>query len=538
MREDFIYPNIELDVPLDEDMLDSLGENLPKTQVEEYVREQVKSVRKEKLWKYAYDNFKVDGKPWEMSPSEYYIYRMIVLREYPRCQFCTSTQIGKTLTASRGILTRITTYPEDYLVVAPDAKRGRIFIKYIIEATSENQYFEQKLTGLNLGSEKDRGLIMRLLAEKSKVKLTYSVLDPETDKVKLGSIEIITASAKFKQQALDSIMGFGGRNIISEESALIGDEIEAGIFRMIAGKGSDVFYLKIGNPFYRNHFLESWKNPKYKKVYVCDYIGLAEKRYTQDFIDEAKGKPRYSVLFGGSFPPKDSVDEEGWMMLMTREEIKLAMQGGVHFGEERMGADPADQGINESVAVKRSTGYAEILFAEDKVDPMDFVGHVVNNISLINSMKLYWDRVGVGSGGYFRLREVNRTMKDNKMVITGVNAGEKTMDPNFFNKRAEMYWNARKWIKEGGKLSKDERWYQLSKIPYKPDSSGKIQIMPKEQMRKRDIASPDAGDSLAMTFYDPPAGAVMSQEDKFFVKKMHEKRKKGKKGYHVTGISR
>ena len=50
-------------------------------------------------------------------------------------------------------------------------------------------------------------------------------------------------------------------------------------------------------------------------------------------------------------------------------------------------------------------------------------------------------------------------------------------------------------------LEPHKEWYQLSQIKYKVrDSSGKLMIMPKDEMRKQGIESPDVADALALTF--------------------------------------
>jgi len=55
------------------------------------------------------------------------------------------------------------------------------------------------------------------------------------------------------------LWGSGGGLFISDESALVDDDIDSAIFRMLAGKGEDTFLCKVGNPFFRNHFLADWK---------------------------------------------------------------------------------------------------------------------------------------------------------------------------------------------------------------------------------------------------------------------------------------
>ena len=53
----------------------------------------------------------------------------------------------------------------------------------------------------------------------------------------------------------------------------------------------------------------------------------------------------------------------------------------------------------------------------------------------------------------------------------------------------------------GGKLEKDDDFYQLAQIKYKvADSSGKIKIMSKPEMLRNGVDSPDVADALSMTF--------------------------------------
>lgn len=528
IREDFLFPLLDQKIILGEDSLSDLGSLLPRAAIEGYIAKQLVEIRTDPMWKFGHDNFKnEDESPWEMSPGELAIFRLIALREYPRCQIISSTQYGKSITISRGLLTRVTTWPEEWMLTVPDQKRGKLIIKYMIRDTAQNTYFSRKLFGMQT---KDT-ILLRLLEEKSKVKLTYQILEDD-NKPRYGSAEIISADARRKDNAITTIMGFGGRNVISDESSLLDDSVESGIFRMLAGKGEDTFYCKIGNAFFRNHFLHSWKDPRYKKIFIDYVIALCEGRYNEEFIDEAKGKPNFSILFGSAFPKEGQIDSQGWIPLLTEKEVRDAMVEAAHFGEERIGADVADTGENESVIVKRSGGYAEIVFSSDSVNMMQFSGQIVNETWNTRTRRAYIDKVGVGAGVYSRAEEVNRSDKNGQMNIYGVNAGEEPNDKaQFANKRAEMFWRARVWIKNGGRLSLDERWMQLAQVKYKPNSAGKLQMMPKDQMRTHGVESPDVADSLSLTFYDPPITIPMSEDEKFFLKKMHQKnRPQGRSG--------
>lgn len=102
--------------------------------------------------------------------------------------------------------------------------------------------------------------------------------------------------------------------------------------------------------------------------------------------------------------------------------------------------------------------------------------------------------VGIGGGVTDRLREQN-------LKVNPVREGDKAENnEKFVNVRAEVYWELRKWILEGGALEKNENWYQLCEIRYKEDSSSRLKIESKDEMRKRGVESPDVTDALAITF--------------------------------------
>jgi len=530
MRNDLLFPYIDFDIP--DEKMDHIGGFIPQDLLTSYIKYELEEVVKKKYWNLGKKHFKnEDGTEWLMSPGEYEIFRSVVAREYPRVQITSSTQYGKTITVARGVLERIVNHPEEWLIVVPDLKRGKIMLNYMIKDTYENEFFKDKLIGTDLA---ERTTLNRLLEEKSKVKLTFQVID-DNNEVRYGSVEIVSCDARRKQDVINSIMGFGGRNVIQEEASLEDDEVDSGIFRMLAGKGEDTFLCKIGNPFYRNHFLTTWRDQRYKKIYIDYKIGLLEGRYVESFIEEAKTKPNFDILFDCKFPREDQI-VDGWTPLITETELENALTDDWNpFGILTLGVDPADTGDNESVIVERSRNVARVKFADDKIELIDFCGKIVNAIDedKIDCRTGAVDKIGVGA-------MIPGEMKQLGKPIQGVNVGESCDDPKnqveFINKRAEFAWAVRKWIKGGGKLLRNNHWYQILNIRYREDHKRRLLIMSKEDMRKKNIKSPDAFDALCLSFARPQIFYTKSMEQEHFDRKMKVQQiRKRNKPFKMTG---
>ena len=126
------------------------------------------------------------------------------------------------------------------------------------------------------------------------------------------------------------------------------------------------------------------------------------------------------------------------------------------------------------------------------------------------------DDTGIGGGVTSRLREQKYFINP---FIAGGKAGViKGSKLKYKNKRAEVYWSLRVWIKEGGKINNNEALIeQLRHIKFKINSSGEIQIQPKEEMVISGYDSPDEADALSMTFATKSIGTMTNdfmQKDK------------------------
>ncbi len=86
--------------------------------------------------------------------------------------------------------------------------------------------------------------------------------------------------------------------------------------------------------------------------------------------------------------------------------------------------------------------------------------------------------------------------------VHGVEFGGKPIDPKFANKRAEMWWALKEWLKSGGALPQGEEWIEdLCGVRHgRSLVNGRLVLESKEKMKARGLLSPDIGDALAVTF--------------------------------------
>lgn len=416
--------------------------------------------------------FKIDGKTADeiITDGQLSIFHELIFRKHNRVQILTSTQYGKSFVVALACIIISCIQKELVAVVAPTNEKAKIIMRYYIEHLADNPLFYSQL-------EKDTRL-ERLRMEESKERIILK---------NGGGIYIISVQAGNSKKGIESAMGAGCKNVIEDEAGLIPDPIEATVFRMIAGKGQDAFYCKIGNPFYRNHFLRSWRDEKYHKIFIDYKQGLLEGRYNQEFIDEARSKPYFDVLFECLFPKADAIDSGGFSSLIGEDYLMNHIKTTVPlFGELRMGCDVAGEGSNYSAITLRGKNGAKMIYKEHNPDTMNFVNVILEKFKEHKPNKVYIDKVGIGKPVYDRLKEFPEISDK----IVGVMAGETAEDNiNYFNKRAEMFWRLKEWLAVSELEGND--WADMLDVKYKIQSDRKVKIKSKDEMMKDGIMSPD-----------------------------------------------
>lgn len=119
---------------------------------------------------------------------------------------------------------------------------------------------------------------------------------------------------------------------------------------------------------------------------------------------------------------------------------------------------------------------------------------------LMRPAKICIDSIGIGAGVVSRLKEYN----DMQGVIEGINVSEtKSVGDLCHRMRDELWWRAREWfyslqvaLPEGC----DPLIQELTTPLWSPNSSGRVVVESKDEMKKRGIRSTDLADSFNLTF--------------------------------------
>lgn len=166
-----------------------------------------------------------------------------------------------------------------------------------------------------------------------------------------------------------------------------------------------------------------------------------------------------------------------------------------------IGVDPSRMGDDRTAIIRRKGRRAYNLETHYNLDTMELAGMVKRIIEKEKPRKVYIDCIGIGAGVVDRLHELGYTD-----IVVGVNVARKAEEPKRYkNCRAELWDRTREWLIQEMPVEipdSDELQTDLTVFGYKYDSSDKLVIEGKDDMKKRGCLSPDCGEALMLTFYE------------------------------------
>lgn len=164
-----------------------------------------------------------------------------------------------------------------------------------------------------------------------------------------------------------------------------------------------------------------------------------------------------------------------------------------------IGCDVAISDHDRTAIIRRKGRIAYDLETHYNLNTMEICGLLKRIIDKERPAKLCIDVIGVGQGCYDRMREMGYEM------VEGVNVARSANDKDKFkNLRAELWHDMREWLCQESPVQVpkgDEMLGDMTSLGYKFDSSGRLQIESKDELRKRGMKSPDCADALSLTFF-------------------------------------
>lgn len=242
--------------------------------------------------------------------------------------------------------------------------------------------------------------------------------------------------------------------------------------------------------YFRAAQLPDWHSAKYT-VYDTHSIDPDEVERLRRDMSEMSFAREYLCDFSAA----------GDDQLISLSDVEAAAQREVRedqvsFAARILGVDPARFGDDRSVIFPRQGLAAANPIIYRGIDNMDLASRVAAKIEEWKPDATFID-AGQGGGVIDRLRQLGYD-------VIEVHFGGRPTDARYLNKRAEMWFEMREWIRLGGGIPNNVDLKQDLAAPiYWYDSAGRLQLEPKEDIKKRGLPSPDLGDALALTFAHP-----------------------------------
>lgn len=330
--------------------------------------------------------------------------------------------------------------------------------------------------------------------------------------------------------------GLSGANLlfIVDEASGIDERIFEAVFGNSAGGATvlllsnptrtsgtfyDAFHERADN--WKTFHISSLDTPPMRGV-PCP--GLATRSWI-DFAVKQWGEdsPFYDVRVRGEFP-SEGVNNVIGLSLIEQGRARWQQRSpyDAELGPLSLGNDVARFGDDDSVIAPVRGFHAYGLDAFKGLDTVGVAARVrsalLNYRAPNETPRVNVDVIGVGAGVVDTLKAPDQYGAPSTLAtVTGVNVSSKSFDPKHYaNLRAELWFNMRSWLREGGALPPDEALAaELIAPTFSYDPSGRLLVEPKGKIKARLRRSPDRADALALALYKARALPSLESLDKY-----------------------
>ena len=269
--------------------------------------------------------------------------------------------------------------------------------------------------------------------------------------------------------------------------------------------------------------ISAYDTPNFTGEYVGEWgRNLVDHEWVEDVTREfGEESPFVQARVFARFPRNTTnvTLPINWLEACVTDEYQLE-------GPIRLGVDVAAEGGDEFVVARFDGDLGRVQHASAySRTAVEVSGIVLEHIheaekdhaarGIPEPVRVKVDSIGLGWGVVGLLEEWGKEGRHHSTIVP-VNVAERAHDSNkFVSQKAEMWWTMRQLIQpdetgmQGVMLDVDRKTIaQLTGPTYKTNSSGKIQIESKVDMKRRGLNSPDRAEALLLALFEPPEKTI------------------------------
>ena len=309
-----------------------------------------------------------------------------------------------------------------------------------------------------------------------------------------GSFAVARTARKEQPEALQGFHADHLAFIIDEASG-----IPQVIFEVAEGAmtGESTLVIMTANPtrtegyFYDSQHKNRWQWNCYQ-FNVEESENVSKKWVAEKKRQYGEDSDVYRVRVRGEFPKQSS----NAVFSLQDVDDALERENFDDSGGEVWGVDVADFGDDKTVLVKRIGKYFYEMEARSGLTLPDIAGWLIYeyNTAKRKPSVIFADAIGIGSS-------LPAVCYDKGLdIVVGVKGSNQAMDSKkYHNKRAEWYYNLKEVLEEGKIPNDDELVGELMAQKYKISTTGKLQLLEKDEIKKELGRSPDKSDAFALS---------------------------------------
>jgi hypothetical protein len=317
-----------------------------------------------------------------------------------------------------------------------------------------------------------------------------------------------TWRADFLTWSLDRTEAFAGLHnkgkrivLIFDEASAIPDKIWEVAEGALTDADTEIIWLAFGNPTsntgrFRECFGKYAHRWRHKQIDSRTVEGTNKEQIEKWIEDYGEDSDFVRVRVRGEFPRAGTSQFIPSDLVAKSRKNKFEMLPAL---PKIAACDVARFGDDQSVIGDRQGRRGRIWNRFRGIDTVQLGDRCIEYIDQEKPDAFVVDGDGLGAGVFDYIKHRGY---DSKTLLVEFHGGETPKDPQkYFNKRAEVWGDLRDWLKSGVQIPDDpELDTDLTGVEYGYSVKGQIQLEKKSDMKKRGLASPDAGDMVAMTF--------------------------------------